>query len=58
LQDLGSFAKRGLGYSAVSGTNGLGDETESFDVPFSCDPTQKRFHIVKTGPGKIQNNSS
>ncbi len=53
-----AFAKRGLGYSAVSGTNALGDETESFDVPYSCDPTQKRISITKTGPGFVSNNSS
>lgn len=52
-----AFAKRGLGYSAYSGTNGLGDERESFDVPLSCDPTQKRIRIVKSGPVTIPNNS-
>ncbi len=53
-----AFAKRGLGYSAISGTNGLGDEVEAFDVPFSCDPSQKRIRIVKSGPGKVQNNNN
>jgi hypothetical protein len=28
-----AFAKRGLGFSAQSGTNGRGDETEAFDMP-------------------------
>lgn len=48
-----AFAKRGLGYSAISGTNSLGDESEAFDLPFTCDPTQKRIRIVKSGPAKI-----
>ncbi|RMG76421.1 MAG: DUF11 domain-containing protein [Bacteroidetes bacterium] len=33
-----AFAKRGMGYSAVSGTNSRGDETEAFDMPPSCLP--------------------
>ncbi|MBV9962589.1 MAG: M36 family metallopeptidase, partial [Parafilimonas sp.] len=53
-----AFAKRGLGYSAVSGTNALGDETEAFDLPYSCDPTQKRISISKSGPGFIDNHST
>ena len=52
-----AFAKRGLGFSAISGTNALGDETEAFDVPYSCDPTQKRISITKSGPGFINNHS-
>lgn len=52
-----AFAKRGLGYSAVSGSNSLGDETEAFDVPFACDPTQKRIRIEKTGPIVMTNNT-
>ncbi len=32
-----AFAKRGLGFSAVQGSNGnAGDETEAFDLPSSC----------------------
>jgi extracellular elastinolytic metalloproteinase len=50
-----AFAKRGLGASAVSNTNGVGDEFEAFDIPLSCDPTQKRVNIVKTGPVKLTN---
>ncbi len=50
-----AFAKRGLGYSASSGTNALGDEVEAFDVPFSCDPSQKSIRIVKSGAAKVQN---
>lgn len=53
-----AFAKRGLGYSALSGTNSLGDETEAFDVPFSCDPTPKRLRIEKTGPIVMTNNTT
>ncbi len=53
-----AFAKRGLGYSAISGTNSLGDEVEAFDVPFACDPTQKRIRIVKSGSSKVDNNAN
>ena len=52
-----AFAKRGLGFSAVSGSNALGDEVEAFDLPFTCDPTQKRVRITKSGPVKANNNS-
>lgn len=35
-----AFAKRGLGFSASSGTNARGDEIEAFDVPaIPCGPT-------------------
>ncbi|MDB5191845.1 MAG: hypothetical protein JWQ96_1408, partial [Segetibacter sp.] len=50
-----AFAKRGLGASALSNTNGVGDEFEAYDVPLSCDPTQKRVSITKTGPVKLNN---
>lgn len=53
-----AFAKRGLGYSTKSGTNSLGDEVEAFDVPFPCDPTQKRLRIEKTGPVVMTNNTT
>ncbi len=33
-----AFAKRGMGYSAISGTNARGDEIEAFDMPPSCLP--------------------
>jgi uncharacterized repeat protein (TIGR01451 family) len=52
-----AFAKRGLGFSAVSGTNALGDEIEAFDVPYACDPTQRRVRIEKSGPIKAANGS-
>lgn len=32
-----TFARRGLGYSAVQGTTGRDDNTEAFDVPAACD---------------------
>lgn len=32
-----AFAKRGMGYSAVSGSNSRGDETEAFDMPPTCE---------------------
>jgi extracellular elastinolytic metalloproteinase len=53
-----AFAKRGLGASAVSGSNALGDEFEAFDVPLTCDPTQKRVRIKKSAPVKANNGST
>ncbi|MDQ6813910.1 MAG: M36 family metallopeptidase, partial [Bacteroidota bacterium] len=53
-----AFAKRGLGFSAVSGTNALGDEVEAFDVPLACDPSQKRVRIEKSAPIKALNNAA
>ncbi len=50
-----AFAKRGLGASATSGSYDLGDEQEAFDVPLSCDPTQKRISVTKSGPLTIAN---
>ncbi len=50
-----AFAKRGLGASAKSNTNGVGDEIEAYDVPLTCNANQKRVGIVKTGPGKLTN---
>lgn len=50
-----AFAKRGLGASAVSGSNVLGDEIEAFDVPFACDASQKRIYISKSGPVMVKN---
>ena len=50
-----AFASRGLGASAKSNTNGVGDEVEAFDVPLSCNSNQKRVSIVKTGPVKLVN---
>lgn len=32
-----AFAKRGMGFSAQSGSNSRGDEVEAFDMPPSCD---------------------
>ncbi len=47
-----AFAKRGMGFSAVSGTNSRGDEIEAFDMPPSCLPNVK---IVKSAPAQIGN---
>ncbi len=50
-----AFASRGLGFSAKSNTNGVGDEFEAYDLPLTCNPNQKRVNIVKTGAGKLNN---
>lgn len=50
-----AFASRGLGASAKSNTNGVGDEVEAFDMPLTCNPNQKRIGIVKSGPVKLTN---
>ncbi|MES2773454.1 MAG: M36 family metallopeptidase [Bacteroidota bacterium] len=50
-----AFAKRGLGFSAVSGTNGLGDEVEQFNVSPLCNP-QTVLSIKKTAPSIMTNN--
>ncbi|MBI1226610.1 MAG: DUF11 domain-containing protein [Bacteroidetes bacterium] len=47
-----AFAKRGMGYSAVSGTNSRGDEIEAFDMPPSCLANVK---IVKTAAATVNN---
>lgn len=44
-----AFAKRGLGFSAVSGSNGVGDEIEAFDVPQGiCSPSIAISHAAAT----------
>ncbi len=53
-----AFAKRGLGLSAVSGTNAVNDEVEGYNVPLACNPNQRALRITKTGPTLIQNNST
>jgi extracellular elastinolytic metalloproteinase len=52
-----AFARRGLGFSASSGTNAVGDEFEAFDVPFSCNTSQTRIRVNKSGPVKANNGS-
>lgn len=47
-----AFAKRGMGYSAVSGTNARGNEIEAFDLPTTCLANVK---IVKSAPATINN---
>ena len=49
------FARRGLGFSAYSGTNALGDEIEGYDLPYLCDPTQKNITVTIAGKSKITN---
>ncbi len=50
-----AFAKRGLGFSAVSGTNELGDEVEQFNEAPTCNP-QTLLTIRKTAPSIMTNN--
>ncbi len=53
-----AFAKRGLGLSAVSGTNAVNDEMEAYNVPLICKPDQRALRITKTGPTIIQNGNT
>jgi hypothetical protein len=43
-----AFAKRGLGFSAVGGGSGVGDEVPAFDLPGDC-PPKKIFVAPGTG---------
>jgi extracellular elastinolytic metalloproteinase len=52
-----AFAKRGLGYSARSGSNALGDEVQGFDLPNACAPNQVRMNIKMQAPERIDNNT-
>ncbi|GIV30955.1 MAG: hypothetical protein KatS3mg029_0306 [Saprospiraceae bacterium] len=47
-----AFAKRGMGYSAVSGTNSRGDEIEAFDLPPTCLPN---VVLAKTATPTVHN---
>jgi extracellular elastinolytic metalloproteinase len=49
-----AFAKRGLGFSAVSNTNAVGDEVEQFNSAPACD-SQTVLKIAQTGPGVVLN---
>lgn len=49
------FARRGLGFSAYSGSNALGDEIEGYDLPWACDATQKKITVTTVGKSKITN---
>ena len=51
-----AFAKRGLGFSATSGTNAAGDEVEQFNTHPLCNP-QTVLSITHTGPSLILNQS-
>lgn len=50
-----AFAKWGLGFSAKSNTDGVGDEVEAFDVPPACDPTQVKATITLSAPDTVIN---
>lgn len=50
-----AFAKRGLGFSATSGTNGVGDEVEQFNTSPLCNP-QTILSIKKTATSIMTNN--
>lgn len=52
-----AFAKRGLGFSARSGSNALGDEIQGFDMPQSCAPNQVRLNVTVQAPERVDNNS-
>lgn len=53
-----AFAKRGLGFSAQSGSNAVNDEVEAYNVPLTCDPNQKNIRTVKSGPTLLQNGNN
>ena len=53
-----AFAKRGLGFSAQSGSNAVNDEVEAYNIPLTCDPNQKNIRIVKSGPTLLQNGNN
>ena len=53
-----AFAKRGLGFSARSGGNALGDEVQGFDLPQVCNPDQVRLNIDLIAPERIDNNTT
>ena len=52
-----AFAKRGLGFSAVSGTNALGDEVEQFNTSPFCNP-ETLLSITKTADALVNNNGT
>ena len=45
-----SFARRGLGFSAVQGTTDRNDNTEAFDVPASCNAPGNGFAAPVANP--------
>ena len=53
-----AFADRGLGYSARSGSNALGDEVQGFDLPQSCNPAQVKVNVSVVAPERIDNNTT
>lgn len=54
-----AFAKRGLGFSASSGSNSVGDEIEAFDVPGECLglAATTSLEIRKNGATTLENQS-
>ena len=51
-----AFARRGLGTQATSGTNGLGDENENFDLPIGCGgEVNALLTMTKTSVGVLEN---
>jgi len=52
-----AFARRGLGSNTENLSNDLGDETDGYGVPASCNPLQVYFDIQKTAPTGVDNNS-
>ena len=52
-----AFAKWGLGFSAKSNTDGVGDEVEAFDVPPACDANQVKALITLNAPDTVINGS-
>lgn len=47
-----AFAKRGMGFSAQSGTNARGDEVEAFDMPPAC---QAAVTISQVATPRVEN---
>lgn len=52
-----AFARRGLGVFAKAGSNGLGDETESFDIPGECGSDAAFINIELAVPTLTNNNN-
>lgn len=47
-----AFAKRGMGFSAQSGTNARGDEVEAFDMPPTC---QAALSVTQVATPRVTN---
>jgi len=53
-----AFATWGLGFSAKSNTDGVGDEVEAFDIPPACDPTQVNITLTVQAPDRVFNGTN